>query len=332
MRKSSSKPKNRVRRIAKILAHTLLFSCLTNCVIYAQTSSSSPVSVKSIAVTIDDLPLNGPPIGLNRLRKMTRRILSPIRAHSVPVVGFVNESQLYVDGETDDRINILADWANADVELANHTYSHLGFKDTPLHLFQDDFVRGDTVIKRLMKEKGRAVRYFRHPYLQMGPTVEIESSFERFLADRGYRNAPVTVDSMDWMFLFAYTRARRQNDRALKVVVSHDYLTLVERRLQYAERLADEMFGRPVSHILLLHSNELNADHLAELLDVIKTRGYRFITLEEALKDEIYRDPPKYAPTSDWMHRWSYSLGKPNDPPPPPDYVRRIFDETQRAK
>src|SRR5215217_2342055 len=159
MSKSLNKPDNCVRGLAKIAAYVLLFLGLISSNIYAQTISGPAARVKNIAITIDDLPLNGPPIGLNRLRKMTRRFLAPIRAQSIPVVGFVNESQLFVNGETDDRIAILADWVSAGAELANHTYSHVGFKDTPLNLFQDEFVRGDTVIKRLMKDKGRTVRY-----------------------------------------------------------------------------------------------------------------------------------------------------------------------------
>lgn len=314
----------------KPAAISILLLCLT-ITVRAQTNPIPPTREKNIAITIDDLPLNGSSSGLKRLRKMTEKFLAPIRSDRVPVVGFVNESQLYVNNETDARINILADWANAGAELANHTYSHVGFKDTPLHLFQDDFVRGDTVIKRLMKDKGRNVRYFRHPFLQMGPTQEAESVFQRFLLDRGYLIAPVTIDSVDWMFLFAYARAKQQDDQAFMRRVSRDYLGMVERRLEYGERLAEEMFGRPVSHILLLHSNELTADNFGKLLDLIRQRGYRFTTLEEALKDEIYREPPKYLPTSDWMHRWSFSLGAPNNLPPPPAYIRQIFEESQRA-
>ena len=332
MSKSLNKPDNCVRELVKTSAYVLLYLCLINSNVYAQTSSSSPARVKNIAITIDDLPLNGPSIGLNRLRKMTRSFLAPIRSQRIPVVGFVNESQLYANGETDDRIAILADWVSAGAELANHTYSHVGFKDTPLNIFQDEFVRGDTVIKHLMKNKGRTVRFFRHPFLQMAPTREIEASFEQFISDRGYRIAPTTVDSMDWMFLFAYARAKQKGDKELMGRVSHDYLTLVNQRLEYAERLADEMFGRPISHILLFHSNELTAANFDELLDVIRKRGYRFATLEETLKDEIYRDPPKYAPTSDWLSLWSFNLGKPNDPPPPPDYIRQAFDEAQQGK
>ncbi len=60
---------------------------------------------------------------------MTSKILSGIHKYQIPVVGFVNESLLYVPRETDARIAVLEAWSDAGVELGNHTFSHLGFKD-----------------------------------------------------------------------------------------------------------------------------------------------------------------------------------------------------------
>src|SRR5262245_5382537 len=167
---------------------------------------------KEVAVTIDDLPLNGPQVDAVRLRSMTEKILAAINKHQIPVVGFVNESLLHVPGETDSRIAILKSWSDGGVELGNHTFSHLGFKDTSLAAYQDDFLRGEVVTRRLLKQKGQKVRYFRYPFIQMGATRELEQSFENFIAQRGYKIAPVTVDVMDWMILSAYAGARTQGD------------------------------------------------------------------------------------------------------------------------
>jgi len=38
----------------------------------------------------------------------------------------------------------------------------------------------------------------------------------------------------------------------------------------------------------LLHGNWLEADHIAEVLDLLHKRGYRFITLQDALSDAAY--------------------------------------------
>jgi len=63
--------------------------------------SQTVMQPKEVAVTIDDLPLNGPQFDAGRLRAMTDKILAAINKHQIPVVGFVNESLLHVLGETE---------------------------------------------------------------------------------------------------------------------------------------------------------------------------------------------------------------------------------------
>jgi peptidoglycan/xylan/chitin deacetylase (PgdA/CDA1 family) len=287
----------------------------------------SAQETKEIAVTIDDLPLNGRQFEAARLRKMTDRFLSGLKKHQIPAVGFVNESLLYMPNETDARIAILKSWSDAGVELGNHTFSHLGFRNASLADYQDDFIRGEAVTKMLLKPKGLKPRYFRHPFLQMGANLETEKSFEDFIARRGYKIAPVTVDTMDWMFLAAYAQARAANDKPMMKRVAGEYLKYVAVKFDYCERISGELFGRPVRHILLLHANELNADNFDALVNVIKGKGYRFITLERALEDPIYQFPDKYNATSDWLSMWAFSKGKKFDAPPqPPEFIQKIFN------
>ena len=298
---------------------------------FAQTGKTAG-HAKRVAITIDDLPLNGPAVGRQRLETMSRKFTTMISRRKVPVVGFVNESQLFVQGETDWRIALLNLWADSGAELANHTYSHISFSDSSLERYEDDFVRGDTVSAAIMKKKGHTVRYFRHPFLHMAPTEENEKAFERFITARGYRVAPMTIDSVDWMVLTAYIEAKKASDRELLKRVITDYLDLLDRRIDYSERAADGLFGRTVPQVLLLHANELNADNFAAVLEVLEKRGYRFISLDEALRDSIYRNPPKYTPSSDWLYQWSVSQKKPWDPPVPPEYIQKAYREALVSK
>jgi peptidoglycan-N-acetylglucosamine deacetylase len=297
----------------------------------AQDKSAGSAQDKQIAVTIDDFPLNGPDIGLARLRTMTEKLLAAIQKNKVPVVGFVNESLLYVPGEIDARIAILRLWPQAGVELGNHTFAHLGFKDASLAQYEDNFIAGETVTKRLMKEKGRDLRYFRHPFLQMGNTRDLEKSFEDFIGARGYKIAPVTIDTMDWMFLAAFEDARKQNDARMLARVSDDYLKFAESKFDFCEHESSGLFGRQIRHILLLHANELNAENLDRLFAMIRARGYAFVTLEQALSDPLYRIPEKYDPISDWLNLWAFNEGKDFKPPPPPDYIQKAYSSNQTA-
>jgi peptidoglycan-N-acetylglucosamine deacetylase len=278
---------------------------------------------KQIAFTIDDLPLNGPSIEIERLREMTDKLLTITKKNQIPMVGFVNESLLYAPNETDARIAVLKMWAEAGFELGNHTFSHLGFKDASLAAFEDDFIRGESVTRMLMKPN--KIRYFRHPFLQIGNTRELEDSFEKFIGERGYRAVPITMDTMDWMFLAAYAKALKEKDKALQKQTSDEYLKFVALKIDSGEKMSQDLFGRQIKHILLLHANELNGDNFAALIKIFRDKGYQFISVEEALKDEVYRFPDKYAPTSDWLSHWAFSKGKRFETPQPPDFVQKIF-------
>ena len=318
-----------MRRTALCSAALIVWAACAGLInLRAQTPTAAPAQPKEIAVTIDDVPMNGPRTDLDRLRAMTDKLLDGIKRHGIPAVGFVNESQLYVPGETDARIAVLRAWADAGVELGNHTFSHLGFRAASLADYEDDFIRGDALTRLLMREKGRKARYFRHPFLQTGPTPELEQAFQSFIAERGYRVAPVTVDTMDWMFLAAYLAAR--GDAELTKRVSEEYLNFAGLKLDFAEKMTAELFGRPVRHILLLHANELNADNFDALVKVMKDRGYRFITLEEALTDPVYQAPEKYTATSDWLSRWAFSKDKQFASPAPPEFIQKAFADGQK--
>jgi len=297
----------------------------------AQGKSEDRALEKQIAVTVDDLPLNGPDIGLVRLRAMTEKLLAAFKKYKVPAVGFVNESLLYVPGEADARIAVLRSWPQSEVELGNHTFSHLGFKDASLAQYEDDFIRGESVTKMLMSERGQKLRYFRHPYLQMGNTRELERSFEDFIAERGYKIAPVTIDTMDWMFLAAFEDARKANDEQALKRISDDYVKFAEAKFESCENASSGLFGRQIRQILLLHANELNADNLDRLFAVMKDRGYTFIPLERALQDPAYQFPQKYDSTSDWLSLWAADRGQNIKSPSPPDYIQKAYSDNQKA-
>jgi hypothetical protein len=160
----------------------------------------------------------------------------------------------------------------------------------------------------------------------MGPTREIESSFESFISGRGYRSVPITVDTMDWMFLFAY----RKDPSGRRKETAGEYLKFAAARFEFAERTAGALFGRQIPQILLLHANELNADNIDSLLKLIADRGYRFVTVEQALKDPAYAFPENYSPTSDWLTHWAVSKKIAFDPPAPPQFVQKIYADSQK--
>ena len=85
--------------------------------------------------------------------------------------------------------------------------------------------------------------------------------------------------------------------------------------------------------MLLLHANTLNAERFGELAEALVRRGYSFISLAEALEDEVYRLPDAFVgvPGNSWLNHWEVTAGrKPVPTPSPPDWVMKANAALQR--
>ncbi|HZG52456.1 MAG TPA: polysaccharide deacetylase family protein [Pyrinomonadaceae bacterium] len=285
---------------------------------------------RQVAVTFDDLPFTGDEgkTPLSELRAFTSKLLSTFAAHKIPVIGFVNEGKLQrVEGEREARVAVLKMWTDAGHELGNHTFGHAGFYRTPLPAFQRQVIDGEPVTRALLAARGRKLRYFRHPFLNTGPDLETKEAFERFLAARGYRVAPVTIDNAEWIFAAAYAQALQRGDRETAGRIADEYVPYLERMSEFYERMSVELFGREIAQTLLLHANALNADHFGRVAGMLRRRGYEFVTLDEALTDKAYehRDAYTGAMGISWLQRWAITRGgKFKKEPALPPYMQQF--------
>ena len=64
-----------------------------------------------------------------------------------------------------------------------------------------------------------------------------------------------------------------------------------------------------------MHANELNADTYADLTAAIRARGYRFVSLQESMRDPAYLRADnftgRFGPS--WLHRWALAENKPKE-------------------
>ena len=280
---------------------------------------------RQVAVTIDDLPggmADKLPVG--ELTAMTTKLLGTLHDQKIPVVGFVNERKLYHPGEVDERIKLLEMWLDDGFDLGNHSYSHASLNQVELKDWEDDVVQGESVLRLLLTEHKKPLRYFRHPYLDTGRDLATRRKAEEFLTQRGYRIAPVTLDGWDWMFAGLYEDAKKRNDTSLEQQIVKEYLAYHDAVFSYAEQLSVKVVGYEPKQILLLHASDLEADHIGELVDVLRKHGYRFITLQDALSDPAYSLPDTYVGEegTGWIEHWAITQGKiPQGAPVFPQWV-----------
>ncbi len=265
---------------------------------------------RSIAVTIDDLPTVGA-YTLEDKQGITSDLVAALVRNGIPAVGFVNESKLGPDGPVPEQVALLEQWLDAGLELGNHTYSHPSLFDTPLDRFMEDVLRGETVTRPLMAKHGQRLRYFRHPFLHTGSSMEKKVGFESFLAELGYETAPVTIANDDYIYALAYRKA--EGDADLMQRIGADYLRYMDSVFAFFERFSVDVLEREPAQVLLLHANRLNADYLDQLAALMKRRGYRFISLEKALQDPAYTSPDTFIDRKgiSWLIRWAATQGRP---------------------
>ena len=284
---------------------------------------------REIALTFDDLPAAGANAMTGaEIVEMTSKLLGTLRDQKVPAVGFVNERKLYKFGEVDARIKALSMWPEYGFELGNHTFSHASLNKVGLKAWEEEIVRGETVTRMLLAEHHMELRYFRHPYLDSGRDLETRRQAEAFLVERGYRIAPVTMDAWDWMYAGVYEDARRRGDTALQQKLVDSYHEYTNQVFDYYEKFSKDLIGYEPRQILLLHGNWLEADHVAELLDLLRKRGYKFITLQDALSDVAYSLPDEYVGEegTSWIDHWAITRGHP--PQNTPVFPQWVIDRS----
>ena len=273
---------------------------------------------RQVAITIDDLPATSPGMSTQTITEMTTKLLTTLRDQKIPVVGFVNERKLYKFGEVDQRIAALNMWLDYGFDLGNHTYSHLSLNKTGLKAWEDDVVQGESVTTLLLANHKMKMRYFRHPYLDTGADLQTRRDNEAFLTARGYRIAHVTLDAWDWAYAGTYEDAKARGDAAAQDALAKNYLAYSDATFAYWEQESKKWLGYEPKQIVLLHGNQLEADHIGELLDLFRKRGYRFITLEDALNEPAYNLPSGDAGVegTEWLERWAKSKGQSRTPGP----------------
>jgi len=304
---------------------------------FAVTGQPKPPERKMV-LTFDDLPYAG--VGQNNLedaRRVTAAILGTLKAHRAPAVAFVNEVKLHTPGEVGARTDLLRRWVNAGMILGNHTYSHPDYNRLSIQDFEDEIIKGDVITRQLMSGRRPYQLYFRHPMTHTGDTVEKKEAIEKFLASRGYKITPHTIENSDFIFNVDYVLAMRDKDGAAAAKIRNAYLDFTIAATEFAEKISPQVFGREVPQTLLIHANDLNADCLAELLSRFEARGYRFITLDEAMKDPAYATKDtsvsKMGPT--WFVRWAKSKGMNlsfAEDPDPPAWIMTPYKEWLAAR
>ena len=289
---------------------------------------------KQVCFSYDDLPFVNYGISDSTYQKqMVDKLIVSLKMNGIPAIGFVNEGKLYdKDGIIPFKYNMLKNWFNSGLELGNHTWSHPDYNRVSLFEFTQNILMGEKITKEILAKEGKTIKYFRHPFLHVGNTNARADSLDSFLVNHGYTVAPVTIDNEDYLFAVAYKRAKVKNDSALFSRIGVDYIDYMERKLKYYEKLSENLFGRNIAQILLLHASMLNSDFTDSLAVLFRRNNYEFVSMGKVLEDKAYESKIDYYSNCgvSWVDKWALTKRKNGaffkDEPLIPDYIKRLAE------
>ena len=221
---------------------------------------------KTVAITVDDLPYAWHDPNIHKLDAadagqaalVNQKILATLARHRAPATGFVNQlkvEQLGIEQGT----AMLKAWTSGSFDLGNHLYAHQDGNDLSVEQIEDEIVRGEATIAPLMAAAGKKLGFLRFPYNHTGDTQEKHDAVAAFIAKRGYRLAPCTIENSDWEFSWAYVMMLAKHDHASIAKLKLEYLAYSSAEIDYFATLYKQVLGYEPPEIMLLQPSRTPA-------------------------------------------------------------------------
>ena len=262
-----------------------------------------PCAAQKVAITFDDLPLNGElPPGVTRVQ-IARDAVALLKArYAPPAYGFINAKKLEGNPDAAEALKL---WTGAE-PFGSHTYSHMDLNANSAEAFEREIDEDEPALELLAGKDGNW-HWLRYPFLREGDTVEKRRAVRAYLQARGYRIAQVTLDWEDYLWNTPYARCVAKNDAQSIAWLRSSYLDIASNYLDLGREMATLVYGHDINHVLLLHLGAFSSTILPDVFDLLAKKGFTPVTLEEAERDPVYEGDPdagsKYGGTllEQWM-------------------------------
>jgi peptidoglycan-N-acetylglucosamine deacetylase len=192
---------------------------------------------------------------------------------------------------------LIEQWSAAGHDVGNHTAHHRSLSSSKVSLqgFIADVQSADEALHHLPTW----LPMLRFPYLKEGDTVLKRDGMRDWMREHDYRNAPVSIDTSDGYYNQRYlallAAGRSEPVKRLK----RAYVRHLLDRAAYYDNLARQVIGRSPAHVMLLHTNALNAAALPEVIEAFRTRGWHFVAARTAFEDPLYAMQPMTLPAGE---------------------------------
>lgn len=265
---------------------------------------ASGARAQSLAFTFDD----GPSVAATPLLSPQQRnqaLLDALARQHVSAALFVTAGN---GADRPEGYALAKAWGDAGHAVGNHTMSHPDLHSAKLSVeqYQQELLECDAIIRTLPGYQ----KWFRYTFLREGNTPEKRDGMRAFLQQHGYRNAYVSLDTSDWRFDAKLREVLSKDARADTAPIKAQYLAHVRQRALAYRALSQQLQGRDIAQVILLHHNLLNALWLGDVIAQFKEMGWQIVTPAAAFADPVYQVmPERAAPGQSLLLSMGRSLG-----------------------
>jgi len=247
-------------------------------------AAAASAQAQSLAITMDDGP-NVESTPRMSAAERNEAILGAFAKHHVQAALFVTSG---FGANTPQGLPLLQAWSKAGHAIGNHTVTHPDLEKVSLAEYQREVLECD----RLISTQPGYQKWLRFTYLREGNTPAKIDGMRNFLREQGYRNAHVSIDTSDWRLNEKLVEVLKKNPDADVSAIRTAYLAHIRQRVLAYRELSQQLQGRDIAQVLLMHHNLLNAMWLDDVLSEIEGMGWKIIPPAQAFADPVYRLEP----------------------------------------
>ena len=207
----------------------------------------------------------------------------------------------------EDGLALAGAWSKAGHGIGNHTARHrnLASPRTTLAQWLAEVEEADAALKRF--DTFRPM--LRFPYVKEGDTAEKRDGVRAWMRAHGYRPAEVSIDASDWYYNQVFVALQKADDGERLQRLRKAYVAHLLDRAAYYDALAVRVLGRSPAHVLLVHTNAINAAWLPDVIAGFRARGWKLVDASDAFEDPLYREQPDILPAGESIV-WSLAKAK----------------------
>lgn len=240
------------------------------------------VSSTEVALTFDDAPMRD--MGVYTGDERTQKLIKVLQKYKIQTVFFSSTS-----GFTRyNGLERMKAYDQAGHFIANHTHTHPNYDKTSTQDYIADFDKAHNLLAEFKNFKP----WFRYPMLRHGNTLAKRDAMRAHLDKMKYKNGYVTLDIQDWFMADLVNKAIDKGKSVNEKKLCRAYSEMIWESMLYYDGKASELLKRNPKHMLLLHENDLAALCLEALIIKITSNGWKIISPEAAIQDEIYKKRP----------------------------------------